>query len=739
MLVSRERARRTDVGTKGEQEIGQAGVSRDLTPVNIKDEIKEEEPLESRTVLTLYGTAQGPKQLFSSLQQPVSVPPTVPGSGADRVSSVKVFLPLPEASLPNIISTTQVFPLPEDDQKKKSKTFGETFPPPAHLPQLSPPKLAKPPISRGNTITFAPQEAPSTPARKTPYSYSSQNLATGHWLGYGGVDMPKDPTSPTAKQKSRQRALSTGEAQLPPSEATLAAVHQAKEDALFRSVYSSFAPTRDDSTAIIPAETKSKVWWQKVGEKRFHETFPIDPALLESDVSVEAEAGEVVDEAEAFKEAVENFTPADPNPFASVEKSDMEKSTDEVLQEISDLLETLASHQRIRNSSLATNPRTVLHNSSLATLAGSPSSPSSEEIDIYQMLKSQLTLMIAQLPPYAVAKLNGDQLDELNISRTLIIETEDHNGVLEEDQYPRRSTVPTPGAPPPLSRMASMGTPAHSHYPPSSSQYSRNTPSAHQPSARPAQPVQNYYPQQQPALRSPSVHYQRSASNPNQTFQTPAASYGNSTPRQGYGAQYGQQTPRPGYAQAATGQYYSQRPAAPASNYGNVATQQYYQTTPQPQSHRYTPQQAQNGYYQRPQTTASYNYSTNPTVRTGSPMKANPSVAQPGQHSSRAGYGTPVSGASIRGGGYYPQGVAGTAQYATPPPSTPSAATPGGYNTMGSNHQQMMVDRQQAQIAAQSQARLAAQSFNRHGSGTPQPPNPQYNGQQQPNGAPMVA
>jgi hypothetical protein len=551
--------------------------------------------------------------------------------------------------------------------------------------------------------------------------------------------MPKDPTSPTAKQKSRQRALSTGEAQLPPSEATVAAVNQAKEDALFRSVYSSFAPSRDDSTAIIPAETKSRYWWQKVGEKRFHETFPMDPALLDSEVGVEAETETTVDEAKDFKEAVENFTPPDPDPFASTEKSDLEKNTDEVLQEISDLLETLASHQRIRNSSLATNPRTVLHNSSLATLAGSPSAPSSEEIDIYQMLKSQLTLMIAQLPPYAVAKLNGDQLDELNISRTLIIETEDHNGVLEEDQLSRRSTVPNPAAAPALSRMASAGTPAHSHYPPSSSQYPRNTPSVHQPTTRPAQPVQNYYTQQQPAHRSPSVHYQRSSSNPSQPFQPPAASYSASTPRQGYGAQYGQQTPRNGYSQATTGQYYAQRPPAQANTYGNVATQQYYQSTPQAQSHRYTPQPTQNGYYQRPQATPSYNYNTNPSVRTGSPMKPNPSVPQPSQPPPRTGYGTPASTPAIRGGGYYAQGVTATAQYATPQPSTPAAAPPAGYGNMGSNHQQMVLDRQQAQIAAQSQARLAAQSFQRPGSGTPQPPNPQYNGQQQPNGAPMVA
>jgi hypothetical protein len=60
-------------------------------------------------------------------------------------------------------------------------------------------------------------------------------------------------------------------------------------------------------------------------------------------------------------------------------------------------------------------------------------------------------------------------------------------------------------------------------------------------------------------------------------------------------------------------------------------------------------------------------------------------------------------------------------QYATP--QAPATAAP--YNGMPTNTQQMMLERQQAQVAAQSQARLAAQnSFSsRAGSGTPQPPN----------------
>jgi len=59
---------------------------------------------------------------------------------------------------------------------------------------------------------------------------------------------------------------------------------------------------------------------------------------------------------------------------------------------------------------------------------------------------------------------------------------------------------------------------------------------------------------------------------------------------------------------------------------------------------------------------------------------------------------------------------------------------------MTSEQQQLMMDRQRAQLALQPQARVVAQEgINRQGSGTPQPPNGQYSGQQQVNGTPMVA
>lgn len=711
-LIEREEARKAQLQSKGTEDIvaGEEQVAKEETPAPIK----EEEPKipQSRTVLTLFGSAnQVPKQLFSSLQQSRKVAPsdTAP---VTLDTSVQVTLPLRESSLPNIMSTTEVFPLPDtsDAKTKKTSTIGEVFRAPAHLPQINPPKAARPTTGKSQIITFAPPEVPK-PGRKGSQSYAHQNMSAGFWLGYAGVDMPKDQSSPTAKQKSRQRALSMGEAQQPPSEASLVAVQQAKEDALFRSAYSSFAPTRDDASAIVPEETKNRIWWQKVGEKRFNEMFPIDPALLDAEDTVEVESNGATNEEDGFKEAVDNWVPNDHSMTQDSEgKSEEEKGTDEVLQEISELLETLASYQRIRNLSLTTNPRTsVVQNSALASLAGSPSTPSTEEFDVYQILKSQLTLLVSQLPPYAVAKLNGDQLEELNISRTILFDTQEYKGVLEEDTLSRLAkTAAAPASTP--ATLARTGSGSHSHYPAGGNQYSRPASSVHQSAARPVQSSQSYYPQQQSLHRSSSMLSQRSPSGPSHSYQAGGASYAPSARSYSNAQAYGQQTPRPTYGQTPSGQYFPQRSTQP-SGYGGAAASQYHASTPQTQpQNRYTAQPAQNGYMPRTQNSAlMYNAGQAPQAGAGSPMK-NATMPAQSAFGARPGYSTPAAGGQVRNS-YY-----GPSQYGTPQASTPS---------FGGQTQQMMIDRQQAQMAAQSQARLAAQSSfssSRQGSGTPQPP-----------------
>ncbi|KAH7085405.1 hypothetical protein BKA63DRAFT_431581 [Paraphoma chrysanthemicola] len=730
-LVEREEARKVVplVAEVSESDAEVQISKEDGTPVPVKEEEKEPQIPQSRTVLTLFGAAERThKQLFSSLQQSKKV------SSVDATptfdSSVQVTLPLREASLPNIMSTTEVYPVPDQAESKKTKTstIGEVFRAPAHLPPISPPKAARPTTGKSHTITFAPPEAPKH-SRKGSQSHAHQSLAAGFWLGYGGVDMPKDQSSPTAKQKSRQRALSMGEAQQPPSEAILVAVQQAKEDALFRSAYSSFAPTRDDASAIIPEETKNRVWWQKVGERRFNEMFPIDPALLDGDETAVVETSGAADEDEGFKDAVENFEPIEggilPEPQ---EKSEEEKDTDEILEEISELLETLASHQRIRNLSLTTNPRTpVVQNTSLASLAGSPSMPSTEEFDVYQMLKSQLTLLVSQLPPYAVAKLNGDQLDELNISRTILFDTKEYKGVLEEDTLSRLAkAAPVPAPTPATLGRSNSGT--HAHYPAGGTQYSRPSTSVQQSGARPVPAAQSLYPQQQSLHRSSSMLSQRSPSGPTHNYQAGGVSYAPSSRSYSATQNYSQQTPRPSFGQSSSSQFYPQRSTQPSA-FSGAAASQYHGTTPQTQTQNRYAQPTQNGYFSRSQNAAPmYNASQTPQARTASPLKANPAPIQ-SSFGTRPSYGTPVSGGQMRST-YY-----GPGQYGTP--QTTSIST--GINGLPANPQQMMMDRQQAQIAAQNQARLAAQSSfssSRQGSGTPQPPNGSYGGQT--NGASML-
>ncbi|KAK3044153.1 hypothetical protein LTS18_002034, partial [Coniosporium uncinatum] len=258
---------------------------------------------------------------------------------------------------------------------------------------------------------------------------------------------------------------------------------------------------------------------------------PIDPAL----------------EVAALQDAVESF---EPEADFQTRNGTKDNEVESVLQEISELLETLSSYQRNRNVTLASTPRTPLtQNSSFNSMTGTPSRPSSAEVDIYQMLKSQLTLMISSLPPYAVAKLNGNQLEELNISRNILVENKEYKGIMDEDQATRISkaaALNVATVPPSLTRMGSSSATSQL---PNSVQYARPTaPAAHAPAARPT-PSQ-YYPQQQASNRTPSSsHFAQRPPSAIQSYQTPG-SYPSTTPRPNYQqpqATYSQPASRTGY------------------------------------------------------------------------------------------------------------------------------------------------------------------------------------------------
>lgn len=710
----------------------EANITTEDGVIKVEQEAGEGDDLQnSRVVLTIFGNAQGPKQLFSSLQQPVHFQPKRDQDMiAELDSSIDVTVPLREDSLPNIISTTKIVPVhPEDSTAatKRAATFGELFAPPATLPQLTPPKPTKQLTTRGNTVSFVSRDLLAKSTRRGGYFYPTEVLSTGQWLGYGGIDKPQEPSSTEEKRKQRDRALSTGETKPPLSEAALAALHQAKADALFRSVYSSFAPDHDNASAVVPEQTKSAVWWQKTGQKRYEETFATTPALAEIQEGASTAAmPALVDEDEALAEAVANFVP-EPNDFADKSDTDLQhdKEVEDVLREISELLETLYSFQRIRHASLASNSRTpVSQNTPLTDLAGSPTSPSSAEMDVYKALKAQLSLMITSLPPYAVAKLNGRQLDELNISKNMMIEAKDYKGTMEEDQLARimkSAAIGAAAGATPVARMASNSS--HAAYSSTQAQYGRSTPSTQTAATRvTGSNAQSYFPQQQAPSRTPALQHQRSYTGSSQSYQTPAAS----SQRPAYASQtYSHHTPRPPYSQSGSQQYY--QPRAGQQSYG-----QYYQHTPQTQTH--------NRNYQQQQPVAAYQQRTQnppPSYGYGSSQNTHPNNA-----SVKSGAPTP---SQTR---YNTASYAHNRQYYQPPatqgyssrPATPSSSVgPNGYpsGSLSTAEQQAIVERQRAQLAMPTTRGAAQASITRPGSGTPQPPNSQYSTQV--NGTPTAA
>lgn len=102
---------------------------------------------------------------------------------------------------------------------------------------------------------------------------------------------------------------------------------------------------------------------------------------------------------------------------------------------------------------------------------------------------------------------------------------------------------------------------------------------------------------------------------------------------------------------------------------------------------------------------------------------------------SRPSYGTPTSNGQMGGSSYYnpPTSQAPVQpQFGTPQPSTPANLGPSGFHsTMTSEQQQTMMDRQRARLEMVPQTRgVAPDGINRQGSGTPQPANGQFTGQQ---------
>ena len=516
------------------------------------------------TVLTLFGNAPTPKQLFSSMQRP---------SMESRDAVMKTELPVEEMSLPNGLAATKIMPLPPDESRK-GPTFDQSFAPAYNLPALVPPKAHKRSTTRDTTISW---EFKDQSSRNKKGGYTTQSLTVGDWLGYGGADSKIIPSSPEEKRKQRDRALSGGESSFSKTAKPSLEEELAKEEeALFRRAYCNFAPSCDNGKALVPEETKSMVWWQKVGHKRYDETFAIDPALLDERPSTSPyflpEMTDMKLQDEDFSKVVEELDELeDDEPKLEPVRSKID--VEQVLQEISELLETLASHQRIRNASLGSSSsvsRTPISPApTLSSRIGRPDSPAEDEMAAYNSLRRELAYLILKLPPYAVAKLNGDQLSELGVSRLLTFEGKDTKGTMEEDQVARLAKYTAMATAAGIASLTTTGSGSSQHY----SSTSQRTPAI-------GQAANTRYGQsaQYGASRTPmQPQFQRSTSSQS-TYGTPSAT----APRPGYGQQPNQYS-RPGsYGQSGGQQSFYRPPQQTPGGYGGYA-QQYGQSMPQSQ------------------------------------------------------------------------------------------------------------------------------------------------------------
>ncbi|KAE8152677.1 hypothetical protein BDV25DRAFT_57351 [Aspergillus avenaceus] len=649
---------------------------------NIKAETSEEDAeapakstpsnVETRNdnlVLTLFGNPSNPKQLYSSLQKSVKVP--LPSDDPNAEKYVEVQAPLREVGLPNGITTTKIEPYNiEAKPKEPKRTFGEVFAPRPTLPQLEVPHTTSSTSRSSQDGWIDPFEAITDfkAFRGDRNNYCLALLPSGQWLQYGGVTSSPSYWNRREKHQSSQQYVDDKFADDPSLWADEGSI-------VLQGVYSSFAPSFDSSGAILQADAKDLVWWSKRGSRRLDTLLSI-PYQEEPEESTSVRPGNIgeLDET-TLEEAVKSFKPedfADNVSYTDVSKEDKEeadsKDVDELLRDISDLLETLSSYQKIRNLDPPTLNGQGIDPKETGSDPRNPDQPSAEEFGIYETLRTSLAALISNLPPYAVAKLDGDQLDELNISRRIVIENPDYHGTMEKDDFTMQQERSAAMAPMPT---AANRTSTPSRY---NARAYGTTPRVQPQGSFPQQP---YYSGRQPSTSgpyTPGPQQYAGARPPTTPSQRPAFTPGYSQSH----AQYNQQFPRPGQ-NGFTPYAAQQGPAAQAS--------------PQP----YTPRPAQPGAYN-----ASF-----AAARSASPQKQ-VSYAAP-----RTPYMTP--GSSNPQQRYIPQQPPPYGNYpsnqAPPPSGTYSNSAAATIYARSAAEQAMLMERNRTQLAAQVRQ-----------SSTPQPP-----------------
>ncbi|KAG4256983.1 hypothetical protein BFJ72_g8853 [Fusarium proliferatum] len=607
-------------------------------------------PQKGELVLSLVAYAPQERRLFSSL--PIS----------DEAK-------LRDVPLPHGMSLTHVMPTTPHE---RTQTLGDLFSSPKNLPPLQPPKQPKT-QAKGNVLDFYRPELTDTSKFRNA-SYFTTQLTTGCYLDYSNAT----PSSQTIT-KQRERAQSLAGKRPSTTELEL---HEM--ESLFRGAFSSFAPCKDDSGAVVPSSVAGRMWWQQSGHRSFQNMIEVEYyGGADSDEKAEKDEAMDIDE-KAIQEAINNWDESVVDPSLEealgTKRADEEKEVDEILEEVSDMIETLSSYQRIRNLNLPNSQNRSSSDPVNGDMLATPGpTPSEGEQATYEMLKAQLALIIKTLPPYAVAKLNGDQLEDLLISTKVQIQTDKYKGVMEEDEagvqarLRAQQQAAQANARPPPQRTPSVSGVSYGHHTPQT-QYAtpQRTPSMQQQQYYRPGPTPGFTPAPRPMPAQPRPPQPNQYSRPN-----------------GYPAQYATQVAK---AQTPYGhQNMPQYASQPRPQFGQMQAQQ---GTPNarfafqpgyPQQQAATPSQPNFGAYTNGQAVPQRTMS--PQVNRQA-YSASPNVQQPPR------YGTPNQAVGNQMNRY----PSNPPQHGTP------AQNPGltGYHTV-------IPEAQQQRILEQAKARVAAQ------------------------------
>jgi len=267
---------------------------------------------------------------------------------------------------------------------KDGRTFGDVFKQIRNHKQLEPPRS-----SRGTQSTQLRFEKPfETSANFNKDDYRVAPLSAGFWLEYATTSSELGKQLPQRPRISKQDPI-----------------------ALFKASFSTFAPSEDNTYAVIPRSDRSRQWYKKYGPHAMHRIMAPEATSTVMYPEIDDDYQQVIDEYEPIVTITDTELP----------RPDSDDDEKDILDEISDLLQTLSSYQRIRDLE-----RNRTYNV--------PVKPSGPEADTFELLRQQLGVLVAALPPVAVARLDGDQLKALNISTSILVHSPDIAGTGQPDE-----------------------------------------------------------------------------------------------------------------------------------------------------------------------------------------------------------------------------------------------------------------------------------------------------------------